>query len=186
MNTLRVGVLCVMVACSSLGYTQEIAAPDFKNYPAKAEFSGKPAAPKLDTPDAQMYRTRLRVGATQPADFAGDHVLVLFGCGTACVQGAAVSHKTGRVVFLPGTVCCWYGEHEMLQYRPDSRLLIASGRINEDDQYGRFYYEFNGREFRLVHTELVDKEAHLNDFGEKMTKGLEEGAASVREKQQNK
>lgn len=161
MNILRIGVLCALLGWSSLGHTQESAAPDFKHYPATAAYSGKPAALKLTSPDAKMFRTRLREGAAQPTNFAGDQVLVLFGCGTGCVYGAAVSHKTGRVVFLPGSVCCWYGEDDMLQYRPDSRLLIASGNINEGNQYGHFYYEFNGREFKLVHTELVDKNAQL-------------------------
>jgi hypothetical protein len=51
-------------------------------------------------------------------NYAGIHVLVLWGCGTECIAGAAVNGLTGRVVFLPEgafSLC--------FDVRPDSRLI---------------------------------------------------------------
>lgn len=148
---------------------------DFKQYPVKATYTGKPAKLVLDTPDAKMFRTRLRQTQDRPADFAGEYVLSLFGCGADCVMGAAVSKRTGHVVFLPGSVCCWYGEGDeasKLEFRLDSRLLIARGHVNEGDEYGTYYYEFTGSKFKQVHFVKADIEAHRARFGERMEQGF--------------
>jgi len=155
--------------------------PDFKQYPARATFTGKPAKVVLDTPEAKQFRTRLREAAKRPADFAGEYVLAGWGCGTSCEQGAAVNLRTGHVVFLPGSVCCNGDEEERTQYRKDSRLWIAYGRVNEGDPYGRHYYEFTGREFKLVRTVPME-DTYMKDFGPRMRKGLEEAMRSIGQK----
>jgi hypothetical protein len=113
--------------------------PYFEDYPAKPMFTGKPAKIVLETQDAKNYRTRLREAMKEPADFAGEYVLAHWGCGTSCAHGAVVSLRTGHVVFLPGTVCCWYGDDNNTEYRKDSRLLILRGRINEGEPYGKHF-----------------------------------------------
>lgn len=187
MTLLRMAVLVSLMALSLGGFAIEKPAPDFKDYPVNTVYTGKTAKVILDTPEAKGFRTRLRYAANLSADFAGEYVLAVIGCGADCVFSAAVSRKTGRVVFLPGTVCCWYGEEDdKLQYRLNSRLLIASGNINEG-QYGRFYYVFDGRKFTLVRKVLIDKAPHLQRAGEKMRKGMEEAAVYLEsEKQQSK
>lgn len=135
--------------------------PTFSDYPVKAVYSGKAATVVLDSEDAKMFRTRLREGIKRPTNFAGEHVLVLFGCGTSCLSGAVVSRRTGQVVlFLPGgSVCCWYGEGSPVLYERDSRLLITNGLIDEGEVYASRYYEFTGREFKLIRTVRRDKKA---------------------------
>lgn len=175
--TVKTAMLALLMAFSLNVCAKENPAPAFKDYPASAVYSGKPAKVVLDTPMAKMFRTRLGNAATRPADFAGEYVLALFGCGTDCVYGAAVSLKTGRVTPLPGSVGGWYGEDEeadKLEYRLDSHLLIARGRVDEAGGYGSFYYFFNGQEFKLVRFIPADYKAHQRRFGERIREGLED------------
>ncbi len=89
--------------------------------------------------------------------------MAIFGCGTNCIYGAAVSLKSGRVLFLPGSISSWYGEGDSLEYRLDSRLLIAKGEINEGNPHGLHYYEFNGKTFRHIKTIPVIKNIQFFD-----------------------
>lgn len=161
--------------------------PKFEQYPAKAVYNGVPARIVLDTEFKRGFRTRLRHAATLPADFAGDHVLALWGCGSNCIMGAAVNLKTGYVVELPGSVSGWLGdedEGDKLQYRKDSRLLIARGYINEGEEYGRFYYEFTGREFKLLRMLPADSTAHRERAGIKMRQELENAVRQMEHEKQ--
>lgn len=133
--------------------------PSFSDYPAKAVYSGKAAPIVLNSEDVKMFRSRLRESAKTPTNFAGDYVLVLFGCGGDCLYGAAVSKRTGKVAFLPGSVCCWYGEGSKILYERSSRLLIANGLIDEGDVYANHYYEFTGQEFKFIRSVRRDKSA---------------------------
>jgi len=81
--------------------------PQFLEYPAEAAEVGRRAPADLSSPEAWMFRTRLRNAAKQEPNFAGQHVLASWGCGSTCVTGAAVNLATGQVTFLPGSVCCW-------------------------------------------------------------------------------
>ncbi len=126
--------------------------PQFRDYPASNIYTGKRAEVMLSTADEKAYRTRLREASKQPANFAGEYVLTVWGCGTSCIHGAVVNLKTGHAVFLPGSVCCWNGEGDNLEFRINSRLLVAAGVINEDSEHGAHFYEFTGREFKYLKT----------------------------------
>ena len=146
--------LCLVVA--SAGWAQSNV-PKFNDYAGNMPFSGTPAPTQLLTEGEKTFRTRLRAASAQSANFAGDHVLTTWGCGTNCVYGAAVSLRTGRVTFLPGSVCCWNGDGDKISIRPDSRLLVTAGVMNESGDYGAHFYEFTGNGFRhLKTTPLVD------------------------------
>lgn len=171
-TTLRIGMLVALMTFALSSAAKEVRSPNFKDYPAKATYSGSPAKVILDTHDAKQFRTRLRQAAKQPADFAGDNVLALWGCGTTCVYGAAVNLRTGHVVPLPGSICCSGDEEERLQYHKGSRLLIAYGRIDEGEPYGKHYYEFTGHEFKHIRT-IAMEDTYLRDFDAKMREGFE-------------
>lgn len=126
--------------------------PKFKDFPAGAPFTGSGVPAQISSDAEKTYRTRLRAAASEPANFAGDHVISTWGCGTGCLFGAAVSLKTGKVTFLPGTVCCWNGPGERLEFRSTSRLLVAAGLIDETGAYGAHFYEFTGQSFRFIKT----------------------------------
>lgn len=152
-------ILSVLVSLMPLMVlAQQSTVPQFKDYPATQRYQGKAAKVILDDSAKQTFRTRLRQAAQQPADFAGDYVLAVWGCGADCLMGAAVNRQSGQVIFLPGSVCCWWGEGDKLTYRHDSRLLVAAGIINEQGQYGAHFYEFTGRAFRLIRTIPLKKE----------------------------
>lgn len=133
--------------------------PKFKDYLAPSLFSGPAATVQIETEAEKTYRTRLRAAGQVPANFAGDQVLTTWGCGMGCTFGAAVSLRTGKVSFLPGTVCCWKGDGARLEFRANSRLLVMAGLINEEGTYGAHFYEFTGQGFRRVKTIAVSEDA---------------------------
>ena len=78
----------------------------------------------------------------------------------ACISGAAVDLHTGRVIWLPGTVCCYMSGQENLPddfepivFRKDSRLIELSGQINETGAFATHTYVLQGG--RFVH--LADR-----------------------------
>lgn len=103
-----------------------------------------------------MFRTRLREAAREKPNFAGRYILTTWGCGTSCLMGAVIDAKTGRVYWLPGSICCWgYDTDENFEpivARLDSRLLVLSGMINEEEgTNGTHFYKFENGKFILVH-----------------------------------
>ena len=102
------------------------------------------------------WRTMLRDSARRSPDFTGHYVLATWGCGAECVMGAAIDHRTGRVIWLPGTICCWPDEPgdatvEPVSFRLDSGLLVLTGRRNEaDGDEGIHLYRIDGTRFVSV------------------------------------
>lgn len=142
---------------------QDGATPDFKDY-AEPVFKGRAAALKLATPAARGYRTRLREGARRAVNFAGRYKLHTWSCGTGCLQTAFIDAKTGEVFFpeaLNGFIICLYQPEavndleEALQFQKGSRLIVMSGypvseRGKEAPRKGLYYYEWTGRELKLL------------------------------------
>lgn len=61
----------------------------------------------------------------------------------------ALDKKTGKVIWLPFTVCCWDDVKPgamPLSFKPDSRLLIVVGSRNEEGS-GFYYYELKNEKF---------------------------------------
>ena len=127
--------------------------PRFEDFPARSAHAGRNRL-VLKGNDVH-WRTRLRWTLGQKPDFAGHYVLASWGCGTECVMGAAVDVRTGTVVWLSGSLCCWYSDGqgapenvEPLRYRRDSRLLVLTGRRDERDGDARtHYYAIEGNRF---------------------------------------
>lgn len=127
--------------------------PRFEDFPAGPASAGRNRL-VLKGGDVH-WRTRLRWTVGQKPDFAGHYVLASWGCGTECVMGAAVDVRTGTVVWLPASLCCWYSDEqaapedvEPLRFRLDSRLLVLTGRRDErDGDAGTHYYSIEGNRF---------------------------------------
>jgi len=125
--------------------------PQFRDYPAEP-YSGPSAPVILATPDEVNFRTRLREAVRQPANFAGSYSLALWGCGTSCVTGAAVNLKTGHVVWLPSSICCWPMDVDS-KFQPvvahlNSTLIVLSGLRNEKEgDQGAHFYSLEGERF---------------------------------------
>ncbi|MET0626658.1 MAG: hypothetical protein ABW250_27240 [Pyrinomonadaceae bacterium] len=152
--------VCLFVAPA---LAQDGAVPRFQNYSAPA-YMGRAAALKLTTPLARGYRTRLREGARRAVNFAGRYKLHTWSCGTGCLQTAFIDAKTGDVSFpaeLNGFIACYYGTEpvedleEALQFQKGSRLIVMSGypmseRGKDAPKKGLYYYEWDGRDLKLV------------------------------------
>ena len=145
-------ILSFLLMFSFSSFSQGSESPQFQDYFVKNSYTGKPAKVVLSTEETRMFRTRLRAASKESVNFSGEYVITTWGCGTSCMHGAAVSLRTGHVVFLPGTVCCWYGDGDNIMYRTNSRLFIAAGLINEACEHGAHFYEFTGREFKHIKT----------------------------------
>ncbi|WP_019399891.1 hypothetical protein [Pseudoxanthomonas sp. GW2] len=114
-----------------------------------------PVAPDIQAPELRELEPVLREALAGAPDFAGDQVLVQWGCGTDCLRLLAADRGSGRLVQLPGAACCWAGEGEMLDYRADSRLLVVSGRLGDGPGHGRHYFVFEHGRFVPVFFEPV-------------------------------
>ena len=131
------------------------ARPRFEDFPAGPIYVGRNHL-VLRGNDVH-WRTQLRWTLTQKPDFAGHYVLASLGCGMECVMGAAVDVRTGKVVWLPGSLCCWYSDGqatpddvEPLRFHRNSRLLVLTGHRDErEGDAGTHYYVMEHG--RLVH-----------------------------------
>jgi hypothetical protein len=137
--------------------------PKFSQFPAREYNRGPTGRVDLSDPHAYSYRTRLREGAQQGANFAGHYRVVTWGCGTDCGTGAIIDAFTGHVVFLP-SVNSYQMEHEMdpdfnsIVFRLDSRLIVFAGQLNDQGGKATFFMDFDGKTFRQVY-QVIDKGA---------------------------
>jgi hypothetical protein len=152
--------VCFVVAPA---FAQDDAGPGVRDYPEQA-FKGRAAAPKLTTPQARAYRTRLREGARRAVNFAGHYKLHTWSCGTGCLQTAFIDAKTGEVFFpaeLNGFIVCFYDPkpvddlEEALKFERGSRLIVMSGyptseRGKDEPKKGLYYYEWTGGDLKLI------------------------------------
>jgi hypothetical protein len=134
--------------------------PRFKDYPAGKMYKGA-TAPLVLTHNDLAYKTRLKWAAkNQKPNFAGHYILISWGCGAECVEGAVIDAKTGKVYWWKFTICCWGTsvdeKFKPIEFRADSRLLVFSGARNEKDgDAGVHFYQIeNGR---FVHIRSVPK-----------------------------
>jgi phosphotransferase system glucose/maltose/N-acetylglucosamine-specific IIC component len=138
----------ISFALLAVGAAEVAAAPRFDQFPALRD-TGQSTSVQLKGEKSRLYASRLRIASHQPINFAGHYVLATWGCGASCVMGAAIDAKTGAVIWVPFTVCCWpLGITEPLEYRPDSHLLVAHGSLDERGGGNEVHhYNFDGRRF---------------------------------------
>lgn len=126
------------------------ALPDFDQYPVRDKFAGPVAKPILRSKQDREFRGQLQRAARMRPNFAGHYVLATFGCGASCTMAGALDARTGRVTWLPFTVCCGnHGDKEPIEFRLDSALLIVRGMRNEAGD-GTYYYTIANGSFRLI------------------------------------
>ena len=148
-------ILLLALSVSQDAHAQSVAPiPQPGDYPAGEVFRGRAAKVDLRPPQNREYRTLLREAAGQPANFAGHYVLITWGCGTGCKRGAAVDLKSGKVIFLPGTVCCWAidvdEKFEPVEFQVQSRLIALNGQLDEQGPAGPHYFELANGAFKAA------------------------------------
>lgn len=127
------------------------ASPQFKDYPVSQIYKGPNAPAHLSSPEAREFRTRLKEAARQKPNFAGHYIVAKWGCGSGCIMPAILDAKTGKVFMVPFTIST-VGEEvvDPLQFRLDSRLLIANGSRNDAEENGTFYYRWDENRLTLL------------------------------------
>jgi hypothetical protein len=139
--------------------------PSFSDHPAAARFTGRNAAPVLNTVEARRFRRMIRDGARQKPNFDGHYIVTTWGCGSDCEMGAIIDAVSGKVVALPVVAgspqdAKWDSTH--FDYRLDSRLLVMHGMIGEEPPMGAHYFTFDGGKLTHIKT-IVKPEKHWGE-----------------------
>jgi hypothetical protein len=143
----------LLIAITVLAAAEEV--PRFEQFKVAEKFTGKPADPLLRTRTQKTFRTAIRDAAQSGPNFAGRYTLAEWGCGAGCVSMAVVDNKTGATFDAPFNVLgydlayTYEGGEEQLEFRLDSRLLIARGCPGEKD-CGTYFYEWATDAFKLI------------------------------------
>lgn len=128
--------------------------PKFKDYAVGSRFEGD-VVPVIVTSEVYRYRTRILRAAQQRPNFGGKYILTLWGCGASCLTGAVIDATTGRVTFLPFTICCATpgdAEFKAVEFRENSTLIVFAGLLNEAEPMGAHFFHFDGTQFKLLST----------------------------------
>lgn len=151
--------------------------PQFEQYPISESWFGTAAPIKLKTHSDRLFRTQFRNAAKEPPNFAGHFRLTMWGCGTQCIEGGIVDLSTGQLLQIPYSeqphsgwptgeekwVVCYsaFGEHEAVETRRDSRLLIVrcADVIKKDggSYEHTFYFVFERNRFRKLGDEVGER-----------------------------
>jgi hypothetical protein len=124
--------------------------PEFEDYSVAATFAGKMHSIVLATPLDRKYRTAIKETVAEGVNFAGQYVVVDWGCGTGCEEFVIVDAKTGTVYDPPfdevdfhyppkESDVRWWCYPDLVNYHKDSQLLVVEGCFR-GRQCGRTYF----------------------------------------------
>lgn len=159
--------IAVILLATAVLAGQSLAPPQFRDYQVRNIFQGRSAAPLLVRAEERSYRAMIREGVTngwgatdahseesRPGpDFAGHYFIVRWPCGSPCMMAAIVDAVSGRVFPPPfhgsgddyfRVPAFWSFPQDgppILDYRVDSRLLIAEICEHSDQRCGTHYFE---------------------------------------------
>ncbi|MDE4456082.1 hypothetical protein [Psychrobacter sp. DAB_AL62B] len=114
---------------------------------------------------ARMFRTRIRNGLAEGANFNGHYSFITFGCGTSCVMSYITDTRTGKVFQPP-----FGGESTpelAIEFKVDSNLIqvIHMGDTSEECQVRA--WSFDGEGFKLEGEDGFAREGSCN-YGQKL------------------
>ena len=114
---------------------------------------------------ARMFRTRIRDGLAEGANFNGHYSFITFGCGTSCVMSYITDTRTGKVFEPP-----FGGESTpelAIEFKLDSNLIqvIHMGDTSEECQVRA--WSFDGKIFKLEGEDSFAREGSCN-YGQKL------------------
>jgi hypothetical protein len=135
--------------------------PRFADYPV-AKISNervkRPIIPKNWDEDPKL-RLLDTVGSSSRANFAGRYFMAITPCGSACVGGAIVEARTGKMISL-GIVSSWIETHDDFQgiaFRHNSRMFVMSGQRDEKPgDMGRHFYVLENGKVKFLKTIKTD------------------------------
>lgn len=129
-------------------------ASNIANYTVKSIYKGPTAKLDMSDPNIRAFRTRYNESLKQPANFAGEYVITIWGCGTNCGIYSFISKRTGKVFDMP------FGGEEMperiIYNKVNSRLLTTEEEIRNDDyeivEIKYRTYALEKQKLKLIHT----------------------------------
>jgi hypothetical protein len=117
------------------------------------KFSGKPRLPLIKTAEDRKFRAMIREAAAGGPNFAGHFTVAEWGCGAGCVSVAIIDAATGSIYRGPFRILSWEmrkyegkyaandDKFQQLEYRLDSRLLVARG-CPEEANCASYFWEW--------------------------------------------
>jgi hypothetical protein len=154
------GAIVATLLASTAFAQAEARAPRFADYPVKhADLPvTKPALSKAAEDDDYLLRRHDSFPDDARTNFAGPYYLLVFGCGSACVN-AAIYDTDGRLTEVPFSISGWrrvYDDFSGVEFRAGSRLIVFNGELNEEkNTMGRHYYLFENGALKHLLTEKV-------------------------------
>lgn len=170
-NFLLAMPLALVLAIPAWPQTSGSQLPRFEDYPVGEIFTGTLADPKLTTPLERMYRTVIRQGVAKGwgvrrdgketnvpgPNFAGNMIVVHWGCGVPCLSMALVHAKTGTIYYPPiSSVGVGVRDFALplltppqavsrqpdVDFRLDSKLMIVKATPKQTWEHPSFTYYF--------------------------------------------
>lgn len=143
--------------------------PSFSSYPiSKTTLNSKTASKTAKMPDfegrdkfAKMFRTRIRDGLAEGANFNGRYSFITFGCGASCIMGFITDTRTGQVFAPP-----FGGESTPeldVDFRLDSNLIQVIHMGDTSEQCKVRAWSFNGKKFKLEGEDSFKREGSCNN-----------------------
>jgi hypothetical protein len=157
----RKTALVLMALAATLAVAQQSGGDQTPSFSAfkVPEYKKKPAPAKILTRFDRQFRAAIREGARKGPNFAGHFTIVSWGCGTGCNSFVIVDAASGQIYWTApfSTIGMPYEgaksgrEYGGLDYKADSRLLVADGCPEDDnDKCGTHYYEWRNGSFRSI------------------------------------
>ena len=147
--------------------------PSFGSYPVSNSTSNptvnsKTASKMTKMPDfkgrdkfARMFRTRIREGLAEGANFNRYYSFITFGCGTSCVMGFITDTRTGQVLQLP-----FGGESTPelnIDFKLDSNLIQVIHMGDTSEQCKVRAWSFDGKNFKLEGEDSFKRDGSCNN-----------------------
>lgn len=102
----------------------------------------------------------LRYSQTEPIDFAGKYTVIDDDCGTGCFEFCIIDRTSGKVYSGADFNCEYPSDYDgplYLQYRRDSRLLIAYCASGAEYPVQVRYYIWEGTKLKLLETHEISR-----------------------------
>jgi len=134
--------------------------PRFADYPVAKISNERVKKPIIPRNWHEDPRLRL-LDATRDvrANFAGRYFMAITPCGSACVGGAIIEARTGKMIPL-GIVSSWKEVHddfEGIEFRHNSRMFVMSGQRDEKPgDMGRHFYVLENGKVKFLKTIKTD------------------------------
>ena len=147
-------ILVFVIAAGLFAYALKYAVhkgqiPEFKDYAVTEKFKGKIAVIDYSgNKYPEMFKTAIGAGVAGGVNFAGHYIVVKWGCGSDCEQGAVVDAINGSVYEIhPSGWSCG------IKFQSDSSLFIQNADQADCsyDWAGEKYYNWENNKFVLIY-----------------------------------